>query len=336
MNAQRFMLVPPLREDPLQMFPWAGSKERIAGPIGLRLLEVLFQNQSAVFWEPFLGSAAVYLRLRAHGWEGKAVLSDAAPHLISLYQAIQKGEPAVSSIARDLQVLDSSGQADLAARRKARLAREAKKKPEREEEKGKKAKKEPQDGDFFYKQIRACFNEQAGVAGPGTASPEAQAARFLYLVHRGFNGLWRQNKKGEMNTPFGGDDRRTPMPTLKELSTLARLLRNAELSVGDFEPRITAAGAGDVVYCDSPYWASNEMYVGGFKEEDHVRLRDALVAARARGVHVFASNLDLPEVRDLYNLGAGWTMTPITLIHSVGGVRQRQRKRQEVLIEGRP
>ena len=65
---------------------WAGGKSRLAGQIA----EVFEGRCEGTYFEPFLGSAAVYLHLRARGLVGPAVLSDANAKLVEVHRAVQQ------------------------------------------------------------------------------------------------------------------------------------------------------------------------------------------------------------------------------------------------------
>ncbi|HMJ12699.1 MAG TPA: Dam family site-specific DNA-(adenine-N6)-methyltransferase, partial [Polyangiaceae bacterium] len=83
-------------------------------------------------------------------------------------------------------------------------------------------------------------------------SPAARAARLIYLNKTGYNGLYRVNRAGQFNVPFG----RYRNPTICDADNLraaARALRTAEVRVADFARVSRAARAGDAVYFDPPY-----------------------------------------------------------------------------------
>lgn len=64
---------------------WAGGKSRLAGQIA----EVFAGRCEGTYFEPFLGSAAVYLHLRERGLVERAVLSDANAKLVAVHQAVR-------------------------------------------------------------------------------------------------------------------------------------------------------------------------------------------------------------------------------------------------------
>jgi DNA adenine methylase len=166
-----------------------------------------------------------------------------------------------------------------------------------------------------------------------------RAARMIYLNRTGFNGLYRVNKKGEFNVPFG----RYTNPTICDEDNLRAVHRT--LSSGssmvlhrDFREIVKGARKGDAVYFDPPYvplsgTADFTAFVkGGFDEGAHTRLRDCFAALDARGVHVLLSNSDTPLVRKLYK---GF---PISQVKAPRRVNSRGDKRgdvNELLISGR-
>lgn len=79
----------------------------------------------------------------------------------------------------------------------------------------------------------------------------SRAARLLYLTALSFNGIYRQNLKGQFNVPYGHK-------THIEVATLpiertAKILRGVKLRCADFEKAVKDAAPGDVIYFDPPY-----------------------------------------------------------------------------------
>jgi DNA adenine methylase len=133
----------------------------------------------------------------------------------------------------------------------------------------------------------------------------ARAARMIYLNRTCFNGLYRVNKSGKFNVPFG----RYTNPTIcdeENLRAVSVALHNVAFSLLDFEQTVMVARRGDTVYFDPPYVpvseTSNFTAYGkdGFGPEDQIRLRDTAESLIRRGVHVLLSNSDTPFVRQLY------------------------------------
>lgn len=132
-----------------------------------------------------------------------------------------------------------------------------------------------------------------------------RGARLIYLNRTGFNGLYRVNKKGTFNVPFG----RYTNPTICDepnLRAVKKVLIRQTLMFVDFEQAVMTAKRGDTVYFDPPYvpvskTANFTAYdTGGFGPNEHVRLRDVALKLVKRGVHVLLSNSDTSFVCELY------------------------------------
>jgi DNA adenine methylase len=125
-----------------------------------------------------------------------------------------------------------------------------------------------------------------------------RAARTIFLNRCGFNGLYRKNRKGLFNVPFGGP---ALMPTRDHLNAVASALRQANLQACDFSCAISRAEPGDLIYADPPYHGGFVQYTShGFDDAQQERLAKMLRDAYRRGVAVLAHNADTPLVRDLY------------------------------------
>lgn len=138
-------------------------------------------------------------------------------------------------------------------------------------------------------------------------SSVSRAARFLYLNRTAFGGIYRVNKLGKFNVPFGGGER-TPN-ILWETDILAdagKALRKASLCHSDFARLISRAGKGDVVYCDPTYTVAhdNNGFVRynerNFSWLDQVRLAADARAASGRGATVVISNAHHQSIARLY------------------------------------
>ena len=157
---------------------------------------------------------------------------------------------------------------------------------------------------------------------PETLEATHAAARTIYLNKLGFNGLYRVNRKGGFNVPWG----RHKNPALFDRDNLLEcsaalqaLAPNAEqLHVCAFSRTATGSGRewlgfgldwathGDCVYLDPPYVpvsaTSNftAYTAGGFGPEDQTWLARYAKNLLAVNVFVLLSNADTPVVRDLY------------------------------------
>jgi DNA adenine methylase len=156
------------------------------------------------------------------------------------------------------------------------------------------------DEDYFY-QVRAWDR------APGYARRDEieRAARFLFLNRTCYNGLYRVNRRGEFNVPFGRYESLTVCPA-GNLRAASRALQGVTLLAGDFTRCLETAGPGDFVYLDPPYYplsdtANFTSYTSNdFGADDQRRLADLFRELDSRGCQVMLSNSSTGLIRELY------------------------------------
>lgn len=137
--------------------------------------------------------------------------------------------------------------------------------------------------------------------------PKAEAAaRTIYLNKTCFNGLYRVNRSGQFNTPFG----KYKNPKICDIDALrlaSEALRKAEILCGDYILVLEHyAQPGDFVFLDPPYLPISEnsdfkRYTKEqFYEDDHVELAKMIGTLHERGCYVILTNSNHPLVHQLY------------------------------------
>ncbi|HLO51287.1 MAG TPA: DNA adenine methylase [Kamptonema sp.] len=169
---------------------------------------------------------------------------------------------------------------------------------------------------------------------PGGTEIE-RAARLIYLNKTCFNGLYRENSKGEFNVPMG----RYKNPGICNadlLRSVSALLKSVTIENRHFEDVLKYANsAEDFVYFDPPYFPINDTSYftsysrDSFTENDQVRLRDVFAELANRGVKVLLSNSDCKFIRELYS---GFKIKPILAARAINSKAKLRGKVAEVLI----
>lgn len=134
------------------------------------------------------------------------------------------------------------------------------------------------------------------------------AGRFIYVNKKCFNGIWRENRKGNFNVPFCKSDKE--VFTEKYVETIhqcSSALKRTKIRQGDYSETLKNMNEDDFAYFDPPYDSYDESkknFVGytssGFDREKQMKLRDDVLALKRRGVHVMLSNANTEFIRDLY------------------------------------
>src|SRR6266487_2242735 len=133
-----------------------------------------------------------------------------------------------------------------------------------------------------------------------------RAARMIYLNRTCYNGLYRVNKQGQFNVPFG----RYKNPLIcdaERLRAASYALRNAELHCADYQETLrNFAKPHDFVYLDPPYhpvskysdfkrYTTEFFYVG-----DQRMLAKSARELSEQGCYVLVSNSYCDFILDLY------------------------------------
>lgn len=259
------------------LLKWAGGKRQL-----LPVLAEYYPSTFTRYIEPFLGSGAVFFDLLNTGRLAHCSieLADVNPDLIGCYATVRDQTDEVLTELAGLEREHRAGGAecyyDVRDRR--------------------------------FNPLRATLLAQAGGDAPAPLPyTPALAAMLIFLNRTGFNGLFRVNRRGAFNVPAG---RYTDPKICDEthLRAVAAALGRTGVSlvVRGFEATLADAGDGDFVYCDPPYaplsrTSSFAHYTaGGFPSVDQTRLRQAVVAACARGARVVVSNSSAPEILECY------------------------------------
>lgn len=189
----------------------------------------------------------------------------------------------------------------------------------------------PHDEEFYY-DLRS--------RDPWEMDLPERAARMIYLNKTGYNGLYRVNRQGEFNVPFG----RYKSPKYCDVDNLyavSKALQDVNITCAPFEKVLEHAKPGDFVYFDPPYvpvskTANFTAYqVNGFSQDDQRKLRDICVELTARDVNVMLSNSDTDLVRTLYD-SPNFTFSEVQANRAINSNAKKRGKVTELIVTNYP
>ena len=246
---------------------WAGGKGQL-----LDKFRALYPRQLAVggittYYEPFLGSGAVFFEIAQTYPVQSAYLYDINAELILTYKTIQK------DAAKLVEHLHQIQKSYLSLGKEKRTA-------------------------YFYEQ-RDAYNMQRHHIDYGTYSDDwlHRAAQLIFLNRTCFNGLYRVNAKGDFNTP-AGNYANPKICDEYNLIAVGKLLEMAEIKHAGFEEMASDVKQSSFVYFDPPYrpiskTASFKAYnMDGFGDDDQRALALIFRQLDKPGVYLMLSNSD--------------------------------------------
>jgi len=182
----------------------------------------------------------------------------------------------------------------------------------------------PINEDFYYRLRRRC---------PTSLSRPARAARFIYLNRFCFNGLFRTNKAGEFNVPYGGTSG-GQLPSSADLLAAATLLANAKLETWDFEQTLSEVKPGDFVYMDPPYSVGSRRVFRQYSSADFGAsqlgsLKKWMARLDKRGIPFLVSYADSREAREL---AIGFHSRVVLTRRNIAGFHSHRKNARECLI----
>ncbi len=240
---------------------WAGGKGQLLDEIDRRLPTGLKTGEIDTYVEPFVGGGAVFFHI-AQNYNNikRFYLLDVNEDLVNCYKAVKKD---FGLLVRELLSLQDKF-LELNS-------------PKRKE---------------FYLDIRKEFNLEK-LSGFGIKT----TAKLIFLNKNCYNGLYRVNRKGEFNVPFG--DYKSPrICAAKNLQIASEILRIAKIICADFTHSERYIDNHTFVYLDPPYrpispTAGFTSYSkDSFSEKDQIRLAEFCRQINGKGAKFLLNNSD--------------------------------------------
>lgn len=253
---------------------WAGGKRQLINDLVSRLpVEVTKTKTISTYIEPFVGGGSFFFHLQNNYQIDKSVIIDINPDLVLAYKTIKSHVKeliiALENIQSEYHTLKVS---------------------EREK---------------YYYAKRTEFNDglRAIKYGSFSASWIERTKLLIFLNRTCFNGLFRQNKKGEFNVPFGKHKNPTICDS-ENLIEVSKSLKKTTILCGDFQLSEKYVSKNTLIYLDPPYrplkkaTSFTSYSKEGFTDEDQRRLADYYKRMDKVGASLILSNSD-PHNSDL-------------------------------------
>lgn len=247
---------------------WAGGKTQLLAELSSRLPDDIKEKRLIESYvEPFLGGGALFFYLRKHYEIRDAYLLDLNRELILTYKVVQEDPDSLISYLNELE--EKYRSSDKEGRRK-----------------------------LFY-QIRTLYNKQIKEINHNDYSLKwvERAGQLIFLNKTCYNGLFRQNKKGEFNVPHG----RYKNPTICDVQNLREVslaLQGVKLIQADFLQAKSFVQRKSFVYFDPPYrpLSATSNFTSYAKEDfddaDQLRLANLFIDLDKAGASLMLSNSD--------------------------------------------
>ena len=282
---------------------WVGGKTQLIDQLEALLPADFDQWENVTYIEPFVGGGAMLFHmLKTHSNITTAVINDINTDLTTCYQVV-RDNPA--NLVDSLKQIQTEYYA---------LANEENKRT-------------------FYMQQRERFNTKA-------LSPIENTTLFFFLNRTCFNGLYRVNKAGLFNVPFG----KYETPTICDPTTIyadSELLQNVTILTGDYQQTLAYAGEKTLFYFDPPYRplsntsSFNDYAKEAFNDAAQVRLKEFCDVVEAEGHKFMLSNSDCfakNQDRFFDDLYLQYNISRVVASRSVNANPNKRGKLTELLI----
>lgn len=136
-------------------------------------------------------------------------------------------------------------------------------------------------------------------------SPAEAAARFIYLNQTSFNGLYRVNRQGKYNVPYGF--RQHWSYDCERILQTSEKLRNTNIVCSDFEANKYRIKENDLIFLDPPYTVSHnhngfiEYNKNLFSIEDQKRLNRFINYIKRKGAYYILTNAAHEAILEIFN-----------------------------------
>lgn len=214
------------------------------------------------YCEPFVGGGAVLLDVLANFQPKEVLINDINGELVNTYSQIKNG---VDELIHLLSGMQDCFWARSDDERKV-----------------------------MYLAKREHFND---LKVSGEQDNLEKAALFIFLNKTCFNGLYRVNSKGLFNVPMGSY-KNPPICDADNLRHISGLLKNVQITCGDYSGCADFIDDNTFVYIDPPYrpltaTASFTSYSENeFGDKQQIELGQFIDKISAKGAKVIASNSD--------------------------------------------
>ena len=166
-----------------------------------------------------------------------------------------------------------------------------------------------------------------------------RAARFLYLNTYSFNGIYRVNKQGKYNVPYG--HRENISINYERLLEASEKLKDVVVRCQDFDASRDDIQQGDLVFLDPPYTVSkesNSMFIKYnsklFSLDDQYRLASLVDYIIERGAYFILTNAAHEKILEIFQ-GKGRLITQ-ERNSLIGGKKAYRGKVQEYIFTNIP
>lgn len=137
------------------------------------------------------------------------------------------------------------------------------------------------------------------------ATPAESAARFIYLNQTSYNGLFRVNRQGKYNVPYGF--RKRWHYDVERITAASEKLKNTRITAGDFEINKHRIKEYDLVFLDPPYTVSHnnngfiEYNKSLFSLEDQKRLSRFIDYIKSKNAYYILTNAAHEEIQRIFS-----------------------------------
>lgn len=282
---------------------WAGGKGNLLQKLEALLPADFDDLQNVTYIEPFVGGGAMLFHmLNNHRNIKRVVINDINKDLIRCYQLIKDEPQTLIELLRPFELMYYELNED-----ERRL---------------------------YYYQMRNEYNN-------AELTVDQRAAYLIFLNHTCFNGLYRENRSGGFNVPFGRY-KKPKICNVDVIMTNHEALKNVDIYCGDYKNILSHLGKGyNFIYLDPPYRPLpgsnnfNQYSKSGFNDKEQEELRTFCDRLSSRDCHWMLSNSDsfnLDGTSYFESLYKGYVLNKVLAPRFINAHADKREKQTEVLI----